>query len=187
MSGKLTFETLGNVELLSQARIALFASRNTPVELYPAAEALFSKLTELPVSIAGGWQAPLEKHLLSQFPLSAKANIIHYLARNINNLHLNRFQENLLAVNKLLLVSPSLRPIRVTSSMVIKRDNLIHSQIKKILFLHIEQGGKLERQFNQLYGAGYHIYLLDHPSNQLFLIPDVIGMNADNTQMLYHA
>jgi hypothetical protein len=184
MPENLTFETRGNVELLSQTRLALFASRAAPEQVYEAAKQVFSRLAALPLSLAGGWQAPLEKHLLHLFPRKATANIIHYLARDINTIRLNAQQEEMLAESRLLLISPSLKQARTTSALVKKRDALIFLQTKKILFLHIRHGGRLEQQFNELYASGHDLYILDHPANEEFLLPEAVALRADNCDLL---
>lgn len=180
MNKKSVFETKGNVELLSQVKVGLFASRSAPKEIFPQALDLYNKLLNMPISIAGGWQAPLEKYLFKHARRSARANFIQYLAKNINNIKLISLQQELLDEKKLLLISPGICQDRASKSEIDKRDALIFSQIKKILFFYIEPKGRLEKHFNQLSSMRYQIYMLDHPLNKVFHSDDVIAINPDN-------
>lgn len=184
MHKKLMFETKGNVELLSQKRIAVFASKNTPAELFRAAEELFDSMSNLPLSIAGGWQAPLEKSLLQRADSDKCANYIIYLAQNISNFKLSLFMEKVMTEKKLLIVSPGIHQARASAFEIKKRDKLIFTQIKTILFLYISPGGMLEKYFNELSQLKYHIFVLDHPLNHAFFTKDSIPVNQDNIEHL---
>ncbi len=182
MEKSTVFETRGNVELLSQLKVALFASKETPKTLYADALALFQSLQNMPLALAGGWHAPLEKFLFKNILLRCQANFIQYLARDINRIKPGAGQAELLKNEKLLLISPDIRQVRPSESLVKKRDSLLFSQISKILFLHISPGGRLEKYFNQLNPAEYHLYILDHPLNKPFFRQDVLRINAENAE-----
>ncbi len=179
------FETLGNAELLTQNRVAVFSSQSVPKKIEPDATRLFHELTNLPVAIAGGWQAPLENKLFrAEARLNAKANFIHYLAKDINTFQPNELQQKLLDAGKLLIIAPGLNQTRPTKKQVNQRDNLLFSQINKILFLYISKGGRLENYLNTLSGHNYQIFILDHPANQNCFPDDVVRINTDNAALI---
>lgn len=184
MKKNIIFETRGNVELLSQTRVALFSSKDGPKEIYPLAEETFDRLLRLSLSLAGGWQAPLEKHLLKRAGNSCSANFICYLAKDINAAPVSDWQQAMLDENKLLLISPDIKQPRASVTLVEKRDALLFSQIKKIFFLHISKNGRLEKYFNELSRRRYQLYLLDHPLNAEFVTPDVILICPENVNVL---
>ncbi len=172
------FESTGNIELLSRRVVALFASRETPKELYPRAEALFKKLLDMPIALAGGWQAPLEKHLLSRVHPAMRAGIIYYLAEDINQFVMKDRLKAINAESKLLLVSPGTRNNRPSREDIDRRDNLMISQVNSVLFLYISPGGRLESHFNQLVSNRYAIQVMEHPYNANYISPASPGVNV---------
>lgn len=178
------FHSRGNIELLSQNKVAVFASRNTPDSLTPALKDLFARLLNLPLSLAGGWQSPVEKQLLKLFNPNVKANLIQYFAREINDLKLAPWQTALLQEQKLLIISPETNSKRPTRGLVSKRDTLIFSHCKKVIFLYIEPGGRLQAYFDQLLQGGHAIFLFEHPLNERFISSDVVFLNEDNSETL---
>jgi hypothetical protein len=180
MDGSTVFETMGNVELLSQRKLALFASRKAEKIIYDSALELFLKLCTLPITLTGGWQAPLEKYLIKHIPQNVQANFAYYLAKDINQFQPTDFQRRLIEQQKLLIIAPGLNEKRSSSNAVKKRDELLFAQVSKILFLYVEKNGRLERYFRQLSGLNYQFYFLDHPLNQSFMGDDVVALNAEN-------
>ena len=182
---KKVFETLGNVELLSQNRAAMLASKETPAELFEPAQQLADSLLKLPFCAAGGWQSPLEKKLLAKISSkNSSCNIIHYLAKNINSLKLNTRQNELLNDGRLLLISPGIQDDRPSRRQINIRDELMFSQIDKILFLFISPGGRLEEYFNRMISLSYQVFLLEHPLNKLFFDSGVVLLNDENAGLL---
>ncbi|MBN1407778.1 MAG: hypothetical protein JW956_08315 [Calditrichaceae bacterium] len=178
------FQTLGNVELLSQRKIALFASKNVPDELRPIVNGVADKLFQLPLAAAGGWQSPLEKSVYQKFNEQCSANIIHYVAKDINQFKPTEKQQRWIEQNKLLIISPELKEIRTSASAVDKRDRLLFSQNKKILFLYIEPKGRLEKYFKELSQLNFQLYLLDDPINKAYFHDDIIRINEDSVESL---
>jgi hypothetical protein len=176
------FETHGNIELLSQKIVAVFSSKDTPKEIYPSAEQLFEKMTDMPISMAGGWQAPLEKKLLETAHPAMKANIIYYTAKDLSQVKMGKSLELLDNEKKLLLVSAQSRQIRATKSDVDKRDALLFNQISQVLFLYISPNGRLEKYYNTLQESNFSLFVLDHPLNEHILISGCPAINSDNLQ-----
>lgn len=185
MGQELVFETRGNVEILSQKKIAIFASRATPQEFYPRALTLFNRLAQQDVAIASGWQAPLEKFLFKKgVGLQIRANIIKYLPRDLNCYQLSYTEQVLLDENKLLLVAPDTDVRRPEKKWINRRDALLFSQIKHVLFLYIVPGGRLESYFNQLLNRDYHVYLPEDAQNSFLNASGVIKLNEQNVAEL---
>ena len=178
------FQTLGNVELLSQKKIAIFASKNVPEELVQKKYSVFDELLKSPIALAGGWQSSLEKSIYQRFDINCTANIIHYIAKDINKFKPTELQQDLIDQNKLLVVSPELKEIRASSAAVDKRDWLIFSQNKNIFFLYIELGGRLDKYFRELSQLNYQLYVLDHPLNENYFHDDIIRINKDSVNSI---
>lgn len=188
MSAKQIFETLGNVELLSQNRAALFASRSAPREIYADVFRLLEALAVLPLALAGGWLAALEKELLKKICSGpGHTNVIHYLAKNINTLRPDKTQQRLLDEKRLLFISPGIQQARASAKQIARRDELLFSQINKIIFLYIAEGGRLQEYFERLLAASYQVFLFDHPLNEKYFNKDVVLLNPDNCGILLDA
>lgn len=180
----LIFTSRGNIELLSQNKTAVFVSRQIPDSMFEDIRIFFNALMQLPIGLAGGWQSPAEKRLYKTLSPSMTANVIHYFARDINQMALTPLQQSLLDEQKLLMVAPETNRNRANKALIKKRDELIFSQNKKICFLYIRQGGLLEEYFNRLHQSGYFIYLFDHKENEPFKTENVVLLHPDNLEML---
>ena len=174
------FETRGNIELLSQKNLAVFASRTTPDEIFDSAEELFNKLLYKQLAVCSGWQAPLEKRLLKKFNAMQNANLVFYTAKDIAAVNLDNSLEKMEQAGKLLIISSCARGERASAATVNKRDRLILQQVKRLLFLFIQPGGRLEQYFKNYNTPGYSLYLLDHPLNQPFMMENIVAINSDS-------
>jgi len=174
------FESKGNIELLSQETLAVFASKNAPREIYPHARELFHELCRLPLSLCGGWQAPVEKELLSLTYPEMTADILLYSAKDLAIINLDETLKNLDMFGKLLLLSAESRSGRISKNDVDKRDDLLFKHMDKFLFMFIESGGRLEKYYNQLVDKNVPVFILDHPLNKNFIGPGTIALNNEN-------
>jgi len=187
MDKSFVFETIGNIELLSHNRVAIFCSRSYPAEAEAAAKRLVTGLSQLSLVFAGGWQAPFEKQIYKQLKsLNNSIQFIHYLARDINTHKLNSHEQKQINEKRLLLIAPELSYGRANAKQVSFRDHLIFEQNKKILFFGLTSGGRLEKHLKELSAAKYQLYILDHPINQIWYGDDLIPLNPDNLDLLVH-
>ncbi len=178
------FHSLGNIELLSQKKLALFSSKETPEPIFQSALELFTALQQQKICLAGGWQSPLEKWLFSHFTPEQNANCIYYLARDVNQFPLSPIHRQLLDHEKLLFIAPPTSSARPSKHLVQKRDALIFSQCRHICFLYINPGGRLQHYLDALVTSNHLIYILDHPLNRPFLTSDFVPLNALNIEIL---
>lgn len=178
------FQTLGNVELLSQKKMSVFASKNAPEALDPIVNGIVDKLFKLPIAFTGGWQSPLEKSIYQKFNEKHTANIIYYIARDINQFKPSEIQQKLIDQNKLLIIAPELKENRASAMAVDKRDRLIFSQNRNILFLYIEPKGRLEKYFRELSQLNFQLYVLDNTTNRAYFHDDIIRINEDSVESL---
>ena len=178
----LVLRSKGSIELLSQRKLAVFASRNAPREIYKSAEELFKALQKLYLSLAGGWQAPLERRLFESADPHQPANYIYYLAKDINAFRPTPLQQRILDENKLLMLSPEIKAKRTSQSLVKQRDALLFSQIDSVLFIYIHPGGRLEGYLHQLSERKNKLYILNHPLNQPYFGEDILPLDVDNAE-----
>lgn len=178
------FESKGNIELLSQSKLAVFTSKNTPREISESAQRLFLSLCKLKISLAGGWQAPLEKQLLNLTYAGMPANIIYYSAKDLGQIKQNQKLAALDNEHKLLIVSAKSRTNRVSKNDINKRDTLLFNQVEKVLFMYIAHGGRLEKYYNQLLQKDFPVYVLEHDLNRSFLNNGAIALSRDNLNVI---
>lgn len=185
MDHKLVFETIGNIELLSHNRIAIFCSKTFPLEAEDAAMDLVNGLSRLSLVFCGGWQAPFEKRVYRQLNRdNTSVKLIHYLAKDINTHKLSFEQQHAITRKRLLLIAPELAYGRANAKQVSARDQLIFDQNKKILFFNLADGGRLEGYLKELSASHYQLFILDHPTNYKWYGDDLIPLNPDNLDLL---
>jgi hypothetical protein len=83
-----------------------------------------------------------------------------------------------------LIIAPELKENRASAAAVDKRDRLIFSQNKKIVFLYIEPKGRLEKYFKELSQLNFQLYILDDPLNAAYFYDDVIRINEVSVESL---
>jgi len=174
------FESSGNIELLSQKIIAVFSSKDTPQEIYPYAVRIFEELKNKPLSIASGWQAPLEKKLLETITPQMQANIIFYTANDLSQVNISHQLKLLNNENKLLSISAQSRKKRATKNDIDKRDKLLFNQVDQVLFLYISQNGRLEKYFNHLLESASSVLIMRHPLNKPFMSAGCSVLDEEN-------
>ena len=152
--------------------------------MYSALFEFFDALQSLPIGISGGWQSPVERLLYKRMDVKQSANVLHYYAMDLNAVKLSNLQESFLNEKKLLLISPETNSKRANDRLIKKRDALIFSQNKKICFLHINKGGKLEEYFNTLLQTGHSVFVMEHPMNEPFYSDGAVVLHSDNLDIL---
>jgi len=178
------FESKGNIELLSQTTLAVFASKNSPQEIYQPAQEIFLSLCKLPISLSGGWQAPLEKQLLNFTYPEMTASVLYYSAKDLGQVNQNNKMKILDIAGKLLLISAESKTNRASQNDVDKRDELLFKQVDKVLFLYIESDGRLEKYYNRLAEKDFPVFILDHELNQRYIGLGNTALNNDNFDSL---
>lgn len=171
---KVTFQSVGNIELLSREKIIILSSQDIPQELAKRAEALFSELRKQAVALCGGWQSAMEKRLFKQAATRDSAGYIHYLARNLNSFAPNEQQQTLIDAGKLLLLAPEIKQDRAVSALVDKRDNLMLSQVRKVILLYVRSGGRIEEYIKHGVFESHEVFILDHAENRAFFSDDMV-------------
>jgi hypothetical protein len=179
-----TFITRGNAELLSQKKLAVFATNAVQnLEQHQFAE-LFGCLKSLPLALTGGWHSFLEKILFNSATVNDHANYIYYLARDLNSYHFSEQQLRLMEADKLLVIARQSAQKRINRHTAGWRNRLIYSQMNGILFLYIRPEGILHACFEQLLKEGHRIFILDIPENRRFICEDTVPVQTENAAEL---
>lgn len=176
--------SVGNEDLLNRNPIAIYCSRNTNPSLHEPTLELLQQLMSQPVTLAGGWQSPLEKEALALRKAGSDSNLIYFLAKGIQNFKLPPFLRSDVDKGKVLFVSRWMNEARIDREKVGKRDDLMLSKIDRFLFLNIEEGGNLEDIFFRCLSQEKEVFLFDHPVNQNWMNPEVDPVSSDNLASL---
>jgi len=171
---------LGNEQLLDTNPIAIYCSREIPLSIYQPSLKLIQSLMSMPLTLAGGWLSTLERTALKSRTPSAPSNIIFFLAKGINDYKIPADLRSDLDAGRALFISPFMKGKRIDRKMVTRRDELILSHINRYLFLNINEGGNLDKLFDQCLQLKKDIFLLDHFSNHGWAIDKVELISGDN-------
>jgi len=175
-----TFITRGNPQLLSQKKLAVFASNATPDLNYLEITGVFNALKTLPIALAGGWHSFMEKVLFTTIEKSDQANYVYYLARDLNSYPFNYQQQEMMRAGKLLVIGRESSQRRINRHSSRWRNKLIFEQTDGVLFLYIRPEGLLHGCFEKLILHGEQVFVLDIPENHRFLCSDAIPVNREN-------
>jgi hypothetical protein len=172
----------GNKKLIEDSPIIVYCSKEIPLSVYYTANTVFTELLKLPLTVAGGWQSPMEKRVLKNYKNEYPANIVCCLAKGMENFRLPRHLRPLMEDGKLLVISPFQNKARISRRSVMMRDELAFDLIQRFFFLYINQGGYLESILRRCMDTGKKIYFLAHHANTAYLVEGVQPVNAKNMQ-----
>ena len=170
----------GNKELLDTDVICLFCSRATPLSLYYPAFDFLKCVMNLPVTLAGGWHSPLEKKALKSRKLNSQSNIIFYLAKGIDNFAVPKELLIDFKDGKVLIVSKWKGSKRIDQKKADERNKLMVETLNKFLFLSINETGNLESIYKSCLALNKQVYLLNHPSNSIWMNDNTINVSQGN-------
>ncbi len=175
-----TFHTRGNIELLSQNFVAVYGSRQAPTAVHDDAGSLARAMARAGMTVAGGWQSPLEKYFLRAFADCDTGYVIRYTARPLDSAVPKGAPEAMMDGRRLLQVAPDVLPERPTRKSVARRDALMLEQCHAILFLYIAPGGHLAELFDYLTGLRYPLFVLEHALNRPWMHQGALAVPADD-------
>jgi predicted Rossmann fold nucleotide-binding protein DprA/Smf involved in DNA uptake len=129
-----TLYAIGKLGLLSLPSIAFFCSSQCPGDLILKTYDLAQALRDANIPVISGFHSPIEQDCLTIL-LRGTQPIIHCLARSLHNLRLSAEQQQAIAQDRLLLISPfSASYSRATTQLADKRNRLI-SAIAPVTFM----------------------------------------------------
>jgi predicted Rossmann fold nucleotide-binding protein DprA/Smf involved in DNA uptake len=136
---------LGNLELLSQPKTALFCSVRCPGDAILGAYDSARKLRDGGVPVISGFHSPVEKECL-RILLEGKQPIIVCPARAIGNMRIPTGWRPALESGRLLIVSRfEQSPRRADIGSARRRNELVAALSNEVLIIHAEPGGLIER------------------------------------------
>lgn len=160
---------LGNPSLLENHITGFICSQYCPPSLIIKSTDIFKTLRKRDQTIAGGFHAPVEQEIL-QVLLRGTAPLIIIVARSIQGLRLKSEYRELLAHDRLLLLSPFETEIKRISKYNSQQRNRILAALADTLFIpYAHPGGKLEQLCFELSERQQIFYTLSSEYNQQLL------------------
>jgi predicted Rossmann fold nucleotide-binding protein DprA/Smf involved in DNA uptake len=158
--------TLGNLELLSHATLAIFCSSACPAGIISESEQVMHKIMDASVSVIGGFHSEVEKRCLTIL-LDGDQPIIISPARSIQKLRIRPEYRKPLENGRLLFLSffRSHRH-RSDTAMALRRNQYVAALADRILILHATPDSKTEQLCRQLTSWGKSVYTIDNAANQ---------------------
>ncbi len=179
------FKIYGNNQLLSQPKLAIHASRDTPEHLFHRSETIFKLLLEMDLAIGSGWHSPLEKQLLELFTPDARAALLIFIAKKFEHYRLPVQLKPSYDHDKIAIVEPAVEQNRISQITVRLRDKIIDDLIDRHLFLYIHPGGKLAKRFQEMQEQHKIIYVMDYPENREFIKPGVRLIDCETAMNIF--
>ena len=160
---------IGNPEILSSNKLALFCSRKCPgaiiVETYHYAHILRSKNR----TIISGFQTPMEKECLRVF-LNGPQKLIICPARGLENIRIRPEWRKGLKTGRLLIVSPFPKEIRrATAQLSLERNRFVAELADEICVPYAAEGSKTAEFLKLIEKSGKEVFNLSaqsYPSDQ---------------------
>src|SRR6266478_3693605 len=140
-----TLTALGNLDSLSQPKIALFCSVRSPGNAILGAYDAARKLRDEGITVVSGFHSPVEKECL-RILLRGKQPIITCLARSLVKIRIPAEWRQALDSGRLLVLSPfERRPRRPDTKSARRRNELIAAFADEVLIIYAQPGGAIEQ------------------------------------------
>jgi len=156
---------IGRLDILAKRKLALFCSRQCPGSLIIKAQDLAHELRRSGVTVAGGFQSPVEKECLTVL-LRGPAPVILCPARSIDKIAIRPEWRTSLHQGRLLLLSAfpaNLR--RPTAQLAAQRNRLVAALADLVLIVHAAASSKTFDLCRELCPGGKLVYTFDDPAN----------------------
>jgi len=155
---------IGDVELLSHKKLALFCSVQCPGSIILKTYDLARKLREQNAAVIGGFHSPIEKEVLNVL-LRGEGSIILCPAKGIEKMRIRREYREPLDKGRLLILSAFPEKVRrPTAKIALFRNRLVAALADKVLIAYAAPGGKTEAFARELLGWHKPVFTFDDAS-----------------------
>ena len=145
---------------------------------------LARRLRETDVTVAGGFQSPMEKECLDVL-LRGSASVIVCPARGLGRMRIPKGWRDPLAEGRLLILSFfDDRVRRATASTAVRRNACVAALADRILIAHAEKGGKIEALCKHALASGKPVFTLESADNAHLMELGARPVSADNPACL---
>lgn len=153
---------LGNLDLLRNKSVALFASVKCPGNLIVQTYDLAQNLRQRGITVIGGFHSPMEQETLAIL-LRGTPGVILCPARNIGA-KIARAYATPLAQGRLLILSP-FAETRITAETSIARNRFVAALADAVFIAYAEPNGKIARLGYEVLAWGKPVFTFDDAAN----------------------
>jgi predicted Rossmann fold nucleotide-binding protein DprA/Smf involved in DNA uptake len=155
----------GDLALLQRKKLALFCSSQCPQSLIEPAQELIKTLQNSEIVVISGFHTPIEQDCLRLLGQTRQL-LIHCPARSLEKMQLSTDQEEAIAQNRLLLLSPfPASQGRATAALAHRRNQLVAALADQVLMIHASPGSKTEAIAQQCLNWGKPLLTLEAAEN----------------------
>ena len=156
---------VGETDLLHQPLTGLFCSQRAPGGIVVRALALAAEFASRGVTIASGFQSPVEREVLAIL-LRRGGSVVICPARGLHGMALRAGWGEALRNGRMLLLSAADREVRrPTAAAAVARNRLTATLCSRVLVLHASPGGRLWTLAREVATWGTPLGCMDHPAN----------------------
>ena len=184
VGGESTVALMGDPGILDRRLLGFFCSVRCPGDVILKTYDLARRLRETDVTVAGGFQSPMEKECLDVL-LRGSASVVVCPARGLGRMRIPKGWQDPLAEGRLLILSFfDDRVRRATASTAVRRNACVAALADRILIAHAEMGGKIEALCKNALASGKPVFILESADNAHLMELGVRPVSADNPACL---
>lgn len=158
----------GNIDLLRQKKIGIFASRDAPQSIVIPAEKFVFAVSKLPYVFISGWHSSFEKKIFEKLLLLEK-EIIFFTSLGIRNMRMDNHLIKTWRNGRLLIISFFEDNPKMTSLNALRRNEMISDISEKNLFLYVNNNGNLRNLIPRLSKNGRNPLVFNNSKNFNYL------------------
>jgi predicted Rossmann fold nucleotide-binding protein DprA/Smf involved in DNA uptake len=158
------FRAFGNLSLLQLRLLGFHSSILTPPELVLRSLELARTLRNQGVPVVGGFQSPIERECLALL-LRGSQPLVIVLARDIERMRVPVKWRDALRADRLLIVSPAVRPRRPTIRTAMQRNRFVAALADRLLVVHGRAGSRTYRTAACGIEWGREVFCFEHRRN----------------------
>lgn len=175
-----TITALGNLEILSAQRLALFCSVKCPGKLILETYDLVQQLKQEGVAVVGGFHSPMERECL-EILLRGTAPVVVCPARSIVKMRVRPELREPLENGRLLFLSPfDDKQRRATQENAMARNRFVSALADAVFIAYAAPGGKTEQFCREVLAWGKRLYVFDSPENAHLITIGVTPVAPDS-------
>ncbi len=160
--------SLGNVELLTNNKTAIFSSIKCPGEIIIQAYDYVKSLQQSDLTVIGGFHTPLEQELLAIL-VRKSCPIIICPARSLEKMRIKKEFRDPLEKGRLLILSPFNNSPRPTTETAVYRNQFVAALADRIIIAYAEPSGKTEQLCRRAMKWGKAVYTFKSKYNNSLL------------------
>lgn len=172
---------VGNIDLLSRRKIAVFSSIKCPANLAISSHSLAMRLDHPEVAVISGFQSPVEKDILHTLLKLGTATIVCSPTGIIRDIAREDFKQPLIN-GKLLILSTQIIPKVLSAKRAVEQNYLAAALADSAVICYASPGGKTEQLARELFSWDISVYTFVASHNSVLLAEGACEISPDFPQ-----